>query len=379
MLATAPAANCAHAGEEALDLAREIDWRPGEAFAMVVLGMCRAAQGDYGRALTLIQDGVAVARDIDHAQGVIVGMFGLGAMYLDVLALPQAQRTLMEGLALTRPVNILFGDRLYSALIGLTHIAQGDWAKAASVLDAVIGMTPGDMPTLPTLAQRLCWLARAELAMATGNPSMALAILDRLIDLARRTASDGVFVAPRLLKARGTALAALQDAANAEAALHEALRAAEYQGARPLAWRIHAALGRFHQAHAQRADAEIHFSLARELIQALADTIPNAALHETFVRNALAGIPAAPALTPLRAAKLEHDGLTEREREVATLVARGLSNREIAETLSISQRTAGAHVGNILAKLGFASRAQIASWATEKGLSATSPPGGEAG
>ncbi|GAA2271315.1 hypothetical protein GCM10010149_11240 [Nonomuraea roseoviolacea subsp. roseoviolacea] len=51
--------------------------------------------------------------------------------------------------------------------------------------------------------------------------------------------------------------------------------------------------------------------------------------------------------------------LTRREREIAELVARGLSNRQIAEELVIAQRTAENHVENILRKLGFTSRAQI--------------------
>ncbi len=55
--------------------------------------------------------------------------------------------------------------------------------------------------------------------------------------------------------------------------------------------------------------------------------------------------------------------LTAREYEVALLVARGLKNREIAEHLVISTRTAEAHVEHILAKLGLNSRAQITSWA----------------
>jgi predicted ATPase/DNA-binding CsgD family transcriptional regulator len=58
-------------------------------------------------------------------------------------------------------------------------------------------------------------------------------------------------------------------------------------------------------------------------------------------------------------------GLTRRQREIAELVADGLSNREIAARLVISQRTAETHVENILTKLGFNSRAQIASWVQE--------------
>ena len=57
--------------------------------------------------------------------------------------------------------------------------------------------------------------------------------------------------------------------------------------------------------------------------------------------------------------------LTAREREVAVLVARGSSNREIAEKLGISERTAEGHVEQVRNKLGFRSRAQIAAWVAE--------------
>lgn len=54
--------------------------------------------------------------------------------------------------------------------------------------------------------------------------------------------------------------------------------------------------------------------------------------------------------------------LTKRERQVADLVAQGLSNKQIAAELVISHRTAQGHVEHILTKLGFNSRAQIAAW-----------------
>ena len=55
-------------------------------------------------------------------------------------------------------------------------------------------------------------------------------------------------------------------------------------------------------------------------------------------------------------------GLSVRETEVARLVADGLTNRQIAARLVISDRTAGNHVAHILTKLGFTSRSQIAAW-----------------
>jgi non-specific serine/threonine protein kinase len=58
--------------------------------------------------------------------------------------------------------------------------------------------------------------------------------------------------------------------------------------------------------------------------------------------------------------------LTSREQEIAGLLARGLSNKAIARSLVIAQRTAEAHVANILAKLGLTSRSQVAAWVAEQ-------------
>ncbi|GEL26049.1 LuxR family transcriptional regulator [Pseudonocardia sulfidoxydans NBRC 16205] len=56
------------------------------------------------------------------------------------------------------------------------------------------------------------------------------------------------------------------------------------------------------------------------------------------------------------------DGLTPRQRQVAELVSRGCTNREIATRLGIDERSAEGHVERILLRLGFRSRAQIAAW-----------------
>ena len=67
------------------------------------------------------------------------------------------------------------------------------------------------------------------------------------------------------------------------------------------------------------------------------------------------------------------EDLTPREREVLMLVAEGASNRQIAETLVVSERTARTHVSAILGKLGLVSRTQAALWAVKEGLT----PGSE--
>jgi DNA-binding NarL/FixJ family response regulator len=94
------------------------------------------------------------------------------------------------------------------------------------------------------------------------------------------------------------------------------------------------------------------------------------------VRAAFAGeMVVDPAVTRLLAQRLRHnrqaaqiEPLTEREREVLVLLGQGSSNREIAVTLFITERTARTHVSNILGKLGLASRTQAALWAVDQGM-----------
>ena len=61
-----------------------------------------------------------------------------------------------------------------------------------------------------------------------------------------------------------------------------------------------------------------------------------------------------------------------RERDVAALIGRALTNAEIAGSLVISERTVESHTGRIYAKLGCTTRSQITAWAIARGLSA--PP-----
>ncbi|MFG1686699.1 LuxR C-terminal-related transcriptional regulator [Nonomuraea sp. NPDC049269] len=69
---------------------------------------------------------------------------------------------------------------------------------------------------------------------------------------------------------------------------------------------------------------------------------------------------------PVVAEPVRHSLLTAREQEIAALLTRGLSNRAIAEELVISPATVARHIANIMEKLGYTSRAQIAVWAAEQ-------------
>jgi DNA-binding NarL/FixJ family response regulator len=107
----------------------------------------------------------------------------------------------------------------------------------------------------------------------------------------------------------------------------------------------------------------------------LAAAIRAAAAGEMHLDPAIAGIVARRMRDGVREGGAggngEPDGigsLTARERDVLARVARGLPNRQIADDLGITERTARTHVSNILAKLGLASRTQAALLAVQHGL-----------
>ena len=89
---------------------------------------------------------------------------------------------------------------------------------------------------------------------------------------------------------------------------------------------------------------------------------------EQATAEALLAADTAGASAPGRTPAPEVDALTPREREIAALLAHGLTNRQIAEALVISEGTARIHAEHVLGKLALHSRVQVAAWAREHGL-----------
>jgi DNA-binding NarL/FixJ family response regulator len=105
---------------------------------------------------------------------------------------------------------------------------------------------------------------------------------------------------------------------------------------------------------------------AGEIASALG-AAPLRAEIDGLAQRARIAVGAGPAPAP-EAPAIERLGLTEREHAVLALVAEGKTNREIGETLYISEKTASVHVSRILAKLGVRSRVEAATAAHRLGL-----------
>jgi DNA-binding CsgD family transcriptional regulator/tetratricopeptide (TPR) repeat protein len=356
-------AACLADGQEALRLAREIGWRSGEANTLIYLAYAYGPRGDYAPALKCAWAGLEVAQEIEHGVWLFSAHLALGVIALDLLDLATARQRLEQAMLVADEIGSFFA-RIAAGFLASTCVVQRDVARAEEVLAAALDAgTP-----METCGQRLAWCARAELALAAGEPVLALQIVDRLIASAGQIERYGQGCVPRLWHLQGTVLTALGRLDEAEAALDLAGAAAERWGLRPTLWRVQASLGRLHQSWGHRKQAQAAFTAARAIVDDLAATITPSSVRETFLRGAAEHIPQPVRPTPRRAAKETFDGLTERERDVATLIAQGHSNREIAAALVVGERTVETHISNILSKLSFTSRHQVAAWATRKNL-----------
>ena len=349
-------------GEQALKIAREIGWRSGEIYALSCLGISLGPQGEFQRGLDSLLSALEISTEIEHDQWILGAHCKLGPLYFEMLALPQARQHLEQAYTLAHEVGSSVWVGNASGWLASVCVRQNDLARAETVLD---GFISADTPTRNQM-ERLCWRGRAELALARGEPKTALSIIERLIS-SDPNVTPGITI-PRLWKLRAEALIALKRLDEAEKTLQSAEAKTIDQGARALLWCIHLELGKVYQLQSKPAEADEQFKTARGIVKELAENIRDQALRENFLELAQAMLLAQPPVLAHKAGKDEFGGLTARERQVAALISRGESNREIAEALVLSERTVESHVTNILTKLGFSSRSRIAVWAADKGL-----------
>ena len=296
---------------------------------------------------------------------------------LELLA-PDAARTHLEA---AHAIAVKLGSRVWirwtAAPLAVARGRTSEMAGALEVLDqaSYFGGEGREGSALAssgsaslTLGERHLWLARAELAMIARAPDAALDIVDARLAAERAANPDSVLGVPRLSLLRADALAALGRHQDAEAALDAARAEATEQGALPMLWRVETAAGHLCRARRMRLEARRAVEVARRIADELAARVADDATRARFLAGVEALVPSVPAPSRDRVAKAAFGGLTRRERDVAQLVAQGKANRAIAGELGIGERTVEGYVAGALAKLGFSSRAQLAAWAVEKGM-----------
>ncbi len=350
------------AAKEARQIAQEIDWRAGEAFASMTLTICLGSQGKYKDAMEAAFATLRCAEEIEHHQWIVAAHSVLGILYLDLLDFDEARIHLEQALTLAQAVGSLIWSDSTASYLASTYTAIGWWEQATNLLDEKLASTT----PMQMQGERLSWYALAEALLARGNASAAMKIVEQLVQETRNLTQTAVI--PRLWLLHGKCLTALSNYNEAAKLLQAAHQAAEQQDTRPLQWRILVALGKNYQAQARRAEAEQSFAAAIEIIHSLASNVPDDELRHNFLQRAKMMLPSPSTPTLTQIAKQEFGGLTAHDREVALLLAQGRSDQEIADVLVIGVRAVEAHITRILNKLDFTSRVQIAAWVVKKGF-----------
>jgi len=347
---------------EALELTRQIDWPSGEAFAEWGMTFGLAMWGMFEEGLSHAKAALRIGMEIKHRQRTAGAYYALGHIYLLMLQADLAIQNLELGSSLAKKFGSAWLIGNTTADLVCAYLLKDDTGRARALLDSVLQGEPDH----PTRAKRRMLWAKGNLFLAENKPAEALRIAEHLLDSKR--SSQETQPIPALLKLKGEALFALKQFKKAERSLEQAKQGAEQREAVPLLWQIHARLGWLYKEQKNIEKSETEFASARQVLQGLAANIQDDELRAGFLRAALETLPKERKLTKRQSEAEKFGGLTSREREVARFLAQGKSNREIAEGLVLSERTVESHVGNILTKLGFDSRAQIAVWAVEKRL-----------
>jgi DNA-binding CsgD family transcriptional regulator len=347
---------------EALAIAQQIESRPSQAFAEIALSEAYLAAGDYGQALAHAREAQALAAAIDHPQWHALSCYMLADLFLLLLQPALAREPLEQGLAIAEKLGSAFLRGSLTTLLALCYIQEHDLAQAEAALRRV--QPPEHRPR--NLAERQVAWAWGELALAQGAPHQALQVAELLLATVPGPPHDQPI--PQLELLKGAALTALGQYDAAAAALERALQGAELRHDLSVLWQIHRARAQLAQRLKRADEARAAFEAAQAVVVRLAASVDAPDLRAAFLERATVLLPAQKPRTPRQLARDQYGGLTAREREIAVLIAAGASNAAIARQLIMSERTVESHVSNILGKLGFNSRAQIAVWAVEHGL-----------
>lgn len=387
--------------DEARRLAEELGERAILADSLRQLGLVAADHQEFTEAWGLAARSLSLFEEIHDPWGIAAASRLLGFMasgrsswrFTDRLDLPLASRYFERSLELARELGDARGIGITLDGLALVMLEAGELVRArelaeearrvledlndrAQTADAVLTLgrlawMEGDLQRAQRLAAESLALAREVGDLGGESPALRLAAavardqgdLDRAESLEREALS----IYTRHGNAGGIA-------GCLEGLGHTACRRRRWKDAATLLAAATATRARFRiillpsgrEAYARSV------GIARAALgEATFQGLWNAGLEMTLEQAVAYGT------TPAQRARVTANGrktaegsvaLTAREREVAALVARGFSNREIAEALVISRRTADSHIQHILNKLGFRSRAQIAAWAVASGV-----------
>lgn len=330
-------------------LGRRASTSGARAKALTWAGVLAYAQGDSKSGIPLLRAGVCLSREV-------------GDPYLTAWATTRLARGLLydgdfqsadpvsaEGIELARAVG---DSALWSqALTFRAEVvwALGDYAQAGTLFEQSLAV-----PANPERDWHLSFslIGLAMVAWRKGDTARALSLLVECVRIRRRL--DNIGGLAIVLEVFGWIFAEMGQLTLAAQML--ATTQAQYE-------EIDTQMPARYRPDHDRCVSRIRRGLpTKEFKDAWREGMLRE--RETAIELALVAADAATAQRPRSGPRL----LSRREETVARLVAQGLTNRDIAQRLSVSERTAESHVEHIRNKLGFRSRSQIAAWVAEKSL-----------
>lgn len=300
---------------ECLGVFRELDDPQALGRALLVDGWAAPIEGDLQRAITSHLESSRQFQRAGDGNGVVLALAGLGNTALLSGDLAASERYNSEALATARSLGDTHSQAQVTEALGLLALERGDLAYAQHTFEQSIDLARA-VGGLELVCYGLVGLAGAALGQGALERS---AQLFGAAEGLRERAGLGVWPVRRAIEERNV----------------QRLRSA--LGGRPevleQAW-----------THGRGLSLNAAIELAK-------------------------GTPATP--TPAAAPLAIDVPLTARELEVARLIAKGKTSKEIADELVITERTADTHAAHIRDKLGLRSRAEIAAWAVRQGLTSS--------
>jgi predicted ATPase/DNA-binding CsgD family transcriptional regulator len=309
-------------------------------------GLARASrlawrQRDYPSSRRLLYQSLAIERRLDNPLGVARRLRSLALVAMAQGDLDEAERLCQQSVSLFRCHGDRYGLGLALAFLGMTLQLAGDTGRADPCLREAMALNrdTGSITSSVYSLGSMCFGA-----IAAGDMVSLRAHTTEVVGLLRPL--GGKHEDPGWLWWTGVALA------SGEGRYRSALRLAGAANviARRDGLDLHEQLARQVQPWLDRARAQVGRAKADQLgVEGSRLSVDE--LMDEALREADHG---------------RKGPLSSRELEVADLVARGLTNREIAQRLVISARTVESHVEHIKAKLGFGRRARIVAWALDR-------------
>lgn len=340
--------------EEALELFKEIGDREYVAWSFYTLGYLDGIRGEYTRACTWIEESLFLHKEIENKRGIAFSLIGLAQIYYYSQSNQATMNTLLnESLALFRELDDKTGIAYSRLLQGQLSFVQGDAAKAALLIKESL-VIYRELGTQQGIAEALCQLARV--VTAQGDDMRAYTLYEESLAIARD------------VKMKELIASCLEGIAEVATIQGKFAWAAQLWGcAEVLREAVGVPIPFVDRANYERLITNVRAQLGDKAFSTVWAEGRMMTPEQVLAMSEQEGVQPPGTIAAISSSSYPA-GLTRREVEVLGLVAKGLTNFEIAQELGISEKTIAHHLTHIFNKTTSENRASAAAYAIRHGL-----------